>query len=115
MMPHDSFPGTSVSLFQHPANNGEGTGRQCVRQLDTIGSRTVTELPIFYREAPLLCMKTPVESPEHLHPVPVQPVRDDVFKAAVQAQQIWLDHVDTTAARDLGEENISWDAYHASQ
>lgn len=92
----DSFHGTSLSLFQHPLRNTEAVERQPPEQMDGVASKSVPQLPVFYREVPPVCMKTPVALPADQPPIPVEPENTAIFTSAFHAEQTWLQHVKNT-------------------
>ena len=94
----DSFHGTSISLFQHPTKDEEGTQRQ--RSHVVVGNtKTVPDLPAFYSEVPPVCMKTPVERPRS--PSTPAPTREDVFHPAMLNVTNWLDHAVKAGKNDF--------------
>ena len=114
----ESFQGTGISLFQHPAFAGQGVDCSIVIVGGSAGQKTVGHFPSYYTEVP------PVFSSTTKAPVPPSTVASlsrENSNHNIKEEYCWLNVRKILALASDDEENsvnqsvdMSWAAYHAS-
>jgi hypothetical protein len=115
---HDSFHGTSISLFQFPSDDMAGTDRGVIlldESTSQKGRRQVVPLPDAYRDVPPAILRTKqMKVPPSLSPV--RPP-EATLPGAIAEEEEWLAHVRSLICKEKLEEKdyVTWAVFHASR
>ncbi|KAK4304447.1 hypothetical protein Pmani_023602 [Petrolisthes manimaculis] len=101
-----SFHGTSISIFQHPSTDHEGTLQERC-QIDT-KVKTISKLPESYTNVPPAFFGKKNPKPPHVKSPPLLPSLD------LEPEFEWLQKVHLSDMVSTERVDISWAAHHAS-
>ena len=115
---HDSFHGTSISLFQFPSADMPGIERAVVsldhREPQT-GRRRVMPLPEAYKDVPPAILRNK-ELQFAPSVIPVRP-HEVAIPGAIAEEEEWLAHVERLRGKEKLDQHeyVSWAGFHASR
>ena len=116
---HDSFHGTTISLFQHPTAENRGSKCNIPVLHGTVQThKHESQLPESFCNVPpaILPVKNPIV-PDLQSNIPIISNTAEELVSEIQNEREWLENAKNTASKEKLDKDdlISWAAFHAAE